>query len=517
MLASLRHIVRLIRLARILARHGTLDLLGLVGLGALAKALRPILPKPAPAIATLRRGQRIAAALQEMGPAFIKFGQTWSTRADLVGEEVAEDLAMLRDRLPPFPVEETRRAIEQAFSRPVADLFQSIDAVPVAAASIAQVHFAVTSDGREVAIKVLRPAIEQAFRRDIALFAWLARLAERTQPGMRRLRPVDVVKRFSDGTEREMDLTLEAAAASELADNFRDDPLYLVPAVDWSRTATRVLTLERVHGLNIADRPGLIAAGIDLEALVTNLLRVFLLQVFRDGFFHGDMHPGNLLVRDDGALVAVDFGIMGRLDLPSRRYLAELMLAFLRRDYVRAAEIHFEAGYVPADQSLAAFAQACRAMGEPVLGRPANEISIARFLAQLLRTTERFKMETQPQLLLLQKTMVVVEGVARSIEPSVVFWEKAEPVIAEWIRDNLGPVRQAADGARRALAALRRLPGLVDEAEGLLAESRRNGLRLHPETVQALSSQRRPYRSIEVVLAMIAGAALLALGYCAGG
>jgi ubiquinone biosynthesis protein len=513
---SLRNLLRLLRLTRILARYGSLDLLNLVGFGSLGRMLARLLPGPPPVITALRRGQRIAAALQELGPAFIKFGQTWSTRADLVGEEIAADLAMLRDRLPAFPVAETRAAIGRSLGRPADELFRSIEEDPIAAASIAQVHRAVTADGREVAVKVLRPGIEAAFRRDIALFLWLARLAERTQPRMRRLRPVDVVRRFAEGTEREMDLTLEAAAASEVRDNFAGDPGYRVPAVDWSLTAPRVLTLERVGGIGIAERDALLAAGVDLEALVGNLLRIFLLQVFRDGFFHGDMHPGNLFVEPSGTIVAVDFGIMGRLDLASRRYLAELMLAFLRRDYWRAAEVHFEAGYVPADQPLDTFAQACRAIGEPVLGRPANEISIARFLAQLLRTADRFKMEAQPQLLLLQKTMVVAEGVARGIDPTVVFWEKAEPVIAEWIRDNLGPLARGVELGRRALQALARIPSLVADTERLVDEARRNGLRLHPDTVRALA-ERRGVRPIHWPWAALAGAVLLALGYCAAG
>ncbi|MSO64983.1 MAG: 2-polyprenylphenol 6-hydroxylase [Alphaproteobacteria bacterium] len=483
--------LRLTHIARVLARYGSADLLNFVGAGPWpARIARFLFPGPSALTARRRRGERIAAALQELGPAFIKLGQTWSTRADLIGEEIAGDLALLRDRLPPFPTAEARAAIEKDLGRPIAELFAHIDDEPLAAASIAQVHSAVTSDGRPVAVKVLRPGIEQAFRHDIDLFLWLAQLAERSQPAMRRLRPVAVIRRFAESTEREMDLTLEAAAASEIRQNFEGDPTYQVPAVDWERTGRRVLTAERMSGINIADRDALVGAGIDLGDVVGHLLRSFMLQVFRDGLFHGDMHPGNLFVDAEGHLIAVDFGIMGRLEFDDRRYLAELMLAFLRRDYWRVAEVHFEAGYVPFDQSLESFAQACRAIGEPVLGRPASQISVARLLAQLLRTTEKFQMETQPQLLLLQKTMLVTEGVARSLDPSVIFWEKAEPVIAQWIRENLGPEARLREALKGPIQVLRRLPPLLAKAESLLHDARRQGLRLHPDTIRALAEHR---------------------------
>ncbi len=510
MLRPIRHILRLIRIAHTLARHDALFLLDMLGYGRWPRRLgRIFLPGPRAGVRDLRQGQKLVAALEALGPAFIKFGQTMSTRPDLVGDDFAGDLAYLRDRLAPFPGERAIATIEAAFDAPLDALFASFDEVPVAAASIAQVHYAVTDDGREVAVKVLRPGIHRAFRRDIELFRWLARIVQATQPAMRRLKPVEVVDKFAESSYREMDLTLEAAAASELAQNFADDPTYRVPAVDWQRTAPGVLTLERISGISLGSRDALIDAGIDLDTVVTNLLAAFLHQVFRDGFFHGDMHPGNLFADAEGNILAVDFGIMGRLDLKNRRYLADLMLAFLTRDYWRAAEVHFEAGYVPAHQSLDAFAQACRAIGEPILGKPADEISIARLLAQLLRTTEQFQMETQPQLLLLQKTMVVAEGVARSLDPEVVFWEKAQPVIEEWIDSAMGPAARLRESAASTLRVLRRLPVVIDNAETLASDIAENGLKLHPETVREIAREQARQRRLTNRLIAVFGIALL--------
>ena len=356
-------------------------------------------------------------ALQELGPSFVKFGQSLSTRADLVGEDLAADLAELQDHLPPFPSHQARDIIAREFDLPIEELYSEFDDEAIAAASIAQVHYAVTAEGRHVAVKILRPGVEQAFQRDLDLFYWFAEIMERLQPAFRRLRPVDIVRTFNETVDLEMDLRLEAAAASELAEQFENDPNYRVPEIDWQRTQRQVLTAERIHGIPIDDRESLIDAGHDLEEIAGKVLVIFLKQVFRDGFFHADMHAGNLFVDENGNIVAVDFGIMGRLDRESRRFVAELLLAFLVGDYRRAAEVHFEAGYVPAHESVEAFTQACRSIGEPHtrqagqrdLGGPAS--------AQLFRITETFAMPTQPQLLLLQKTMMMVEGACRRLAP----------------------------------------------------------------------------------------------------
>ncbi len=510
MFRALRNLFRLFRIVRTLGRHDALFLLRVINLGGLVPLLRLVF-WPRRAARRMRPGERIAAALQDLGPAFIKFGQTWSTRPDLIGPEIAADLASLRDRLTPFPTSLAIATIERELGKPLATIFSAFGE-PVAAASIAQVHYAVTSDGREVAVKVLRPGIEQRFQRDIDLFFWLAGIAERNVPAMQRLKPVAVVQKFAEGTIIEMDLTLEAAAADEVGENFTGDPTYQVPAVDWERTSQRVLTLQRVSGISIADHAAMAAAGVDSQVVVRNLLWGFLHQVFRDGFFHGDMHPGNLFVDTEGNILAVDFGIMGRLDLQSRRYLADLMLAFLTRDYRRVAEVHFEAGYVPAHKSLDAFAQACRAIGEPVLGRPAHEVSIARLLGQLLRTTETFAMETQPQLLLLQKTMVVAEGVARSLDANVVFWELAQPVIEEWMWETLGPAARIRDTFTSGMDMARRLPEMVNTAEKVFADASAHGVRLHDDSLRTImADNRRRDRRIQLLLAGVVGLLLAVL------
>ena len=426
MFSSARNIYRLFGIARTLARHDALIPLE-------TAAIAPGLVRAAKFLARKetagRPGMRLAAALQELGPSFIKLGQALSTRSDFLGDEVAADLSELQDHLPPFSGEEARATIARELDADMDSLFQSFDDVPIAAASIAQVHFAVTSDGEEVAVKVLRPGIEQAFGRDFELFQWLASLAERTRPELRRLKPLEIIRTFEETVRMEMDLRLEAAAAGELAENFTGDTSFRVPLVDWSRTARRVMTLERVGGIPIDERQALIDAGHKPDEILKKSAAAFFKQVFQDGYFHADQHPGNLFVSAGGDIVAVDFGIMGRLDKPTRRYLGEMLMNFLNRDYRRVAEIHFEAGYVPADKSVEAFAQACRSIAEPILDRPQNEISIARLLSQLFQVTETFEMETQPQLLLLQKTMLVAEGVGRKIYPEANMWFLAQPLI----------------------------------------------------------------------------------------
>ncbi|MGH6990064.1 MAG: 2-polyprenylphenol 6-hydroxylase, partial [Stellaceae bacterium] len=405
-----RHLARLLSIAVILARYdAAFPLARVQGAGWLVFVFRLFRRRDA-ALRALRPGQRLALALNRMGPSFIKLGQALSTRVDLIGEEMAADLSHLQDRLPPFPSEAARRMIERELGQPIAVLYAHFDDEPVAAASIAQVHFARTTEGEEVAVKVLRPGIAQAMARDIELFQWLAQLGERWQPSLRRLKPVAVVGMLAETVRIELDLRMEASAAAELRDNFADDDKFRVPRIDWARTGRHVLTLERVGGIRVDDRAALLAAGFDPRELLARAAASFFYQVFRDGFFHADMHPGNLFIDDSGALVVVDFGIMGRLDRTTRFYLADMLVGFLNGDYRRVAEVHFEAGYVPSEQSLDAFAQAARAIGEPIFGRPLQEISLGRLLAQLFQVTEQFAMETQPQLLLLQKTIVLVEG-----------------------------------------------------------------------------------------------------------
>jgi ubiquinone biosynthesis protein len=484
---SLRHAARLAGIAIILARHDALFLFepvaGAMPLLQLARFFRR-------RGGAARPGQRLAAAFQEIGPAFVKLGQMLATRADLLGDEVAADLAMLQDRLPPFPAGEARALIEAEFGCPLESLFQAFDDVAVAAASIAQVHFAVTGEGREVAVKILRPGIVDAFARDLALLMWLGRLIERTRPALRRLKPVEIARTLAQSVEIEMDLRFEAAAASELAENFAGDAAFHVPRVDWRRTGRRVLTTDRIAGIKVDDRTALIAAGHDIGALLRKAAEAFFNQVFRDGFFHADLHPGNMFVEPDGAIAVVDFGIMGRLDRDTRFFLADMLVGFLSGDYRRVAEVHFTAGYVPPGRSVDEFAQACRSVGEPILGRPLAEISIARLLAQLFQVTEQFEMETQPQLLLLQKTMVLVEGVGRQLDPTVNIWALARPLIETWMQDNRGPEAQLRRRLGSLVEMVERLPKLIENADDLVRKWAEEGIVMHAETLAANAARR---------------------------
>ena len=503
-----RNLARLSQIAWTLARHDALaPLEGVAGMApilALARLARRRSPVP------MRPGERLASALQALGPSFIKLGQALSTRADLVGEEIAGDLSALQDRLPPFPAAEARASIAEELGASVESLFQSFDDTPVAAASIAQVHLAVTSEGQPVAVKVLRPGIKAAFARDLDLFLWIAHLVERTQPSLRRLKPTAVVSTFADTVRLEMDLRFEAAAAAELRQNLAGDPDFRVPVIDWRRTAKQVLTSERVAGIPIDERERLIAAGHEPRAILEKAANAFFKQVFRDGFFHADLHPGNLFVAEDGAIVAVDFGIMGRLDRRTRFYLADMLLGFLTGDYRRVAQVHFDAGYVPQRQSLEAFAQACRSIGEPILERPLHEISLARLLAQLFEVTEQFEMETQPQLLLLQKSMLVAEGVGRRLDPTVNMWSLARPLIENWMRENRGLEARIVDAAAGAAELFERLPSLVRNLEGAVSLLAEQGLALDDEAIGALRERREAAFMMSLPLWIVA-LALLAI------
>lgn len=487
---NLNNILRLLSIIKVVSKYDAffiLDHLGSVYASTAKIIARIIFPRPIRESKKMRQGQKLAKVLQELGPSFIKFGQTWSTRPDLIGDTIAEDLSELRDRLPPFSTKKVYKIIEKSFSKSVDQLFSSFESAPVAAASIAQVHFAVTQSGKKVAVKVLRPGIEEAFRKDIEFFRWIATIIDSTQSYADRLKPLKIIEKFEETTLNEMDLSIEAASASQLKENFSSEDYYLVPSVEWELTSVKVLTTERVNGISIGNREELIKSGVDRETLVENLLKSFLLQVFRDGFFHADLHQGNLFADSAGRILPVDFGIMGRMDLDNRFFLAELMLAFLKRDYKKVAEVHFEAGYVPKNQSIDAFALSCRAIGETFLGKPANEVSIGRLLYQLLRTSEAFKMETQPQLLLLQKTLVVAEGVARTIEPKIVLWDKAQNIIENWIVENLGYKTQFKNNLERTIRNLRKFPRLVEKLESSLDQVSDKGIIIHPKTIANLN------------------------------
>lgn len=456
------HIWRLLSWGRTLARHGALR----------GIERDPNTPGPVRRLVRLARFGTFqpsvpdyANAFRAIGPAAIKLGQSLATRPDLVGDEAATNLLTLQDSLPPVPFEAIRREIEGSFGVPLEKVFASFDPVPVGAASIAQVHKAVTSDGRTVAVKVLRPGIRQRFARDIETYEWAAAHLEALGGEAARLRPRLTIENFRRWTNRELDLRREAASASELAAAMKGFEGYEIPAIDWDRTNGRVLTVEWVDGIKISDIDALKAAGHDLSKLASRLVLAFLTQAISAGFFHADMHQGNLFVKADGTIVAIDFGIMGRIDRRARQWLAEILYGLTTGNYRRVAEIHFEAQYVPSHHSVDEFATALRAVGEPMRGKPVSELSVGQMLDGLFAITRDFDMQTQPHLLLLQKTMVMVEGVATQLHPQINMWDVSAPYVRSWIRDELGPEAALADRLREDFGTLLRLPDLVRRLE----------------------------------------------------
>ncbi len=457
---------------------------------------------------------RISTALSMLGPSYIKLGQFLSTRPDVIGVKRAFELKALQDRLPPFATTDARRIIREELGAPVEHLFTAF-AEPIAAASVAQVHKARTPDGRDVAVKILRPAIERRFAADIDSFGFAARMIERVSAQGRRLRPVDAVGMLEESMKHELDLRMEASALAEVAANTKGDPAFRVPKVDWQRTAKRVLTTEWIDGIPLSDVDAIRAAGINLNQLADTIIQSFLRHAIRDGFFHADMHQGNLMVERDGTLVALDFGITGRIGFKDQLFLAEILYGFITRNYKRIAEVHFEAGYVPDTKNVDDFAQALRAIGEPILDLPADQISMARLLTQLFEVTEQFDMVTQPQLLLLQKTMVVVEGVARTLNPNLNMWVTAEPVVKAWIERKLGPVgkiEQAADGVLSLGRMALQLPEVLSDAQKatrMLSDmAKGGGLRLDAATTSEIVRQQKDARRWQN-WAVVAGAAAL--------
>jgi len=508
-------LVRLVHAGYVMAREGVFGLVNLPDLP----------PAPRMAIRAARllerrsvRGKsadlRLSDALNRLGPSYVKLGQFLATRADVVGKEAAEELSSLQDRLPPFDHAEAVAAIEEQLERPLDEIFVEFEPA-IAAASIAQVHPAVieTRDGerKKVAVKVLRPGVSRRFKQDLDSYYMVARLAERFVPSARRLRPLAIVDTLARSVALEMDFRLEAAALSEMHENTERDPGFRVPQVDWLRSSKGILTMEWIDGRKLSDVPGLVQDGLDLNALGDNVIQSFLRHTLRDGFFHADMHQGNLFAEADGMLVAVDFGITGRLSVLERRFLAEILYGFITRNYRRVAEVHFEAGYVPADQDVEVFAQAIRAIGEPIHGQDASEISMARLLTQLFEVTDLFEMRTQPQLIMLQKTMVVVEGVARTLNPHLDMWRTADPVVREWIEQHLGPTGKLRDlgaGVNAISRLATDLPLFVDRIGRMSEELERmthKGLRFDPETAEAIGkAEARHTRSGRVALWVIA-------------
>ena len=527
MAGALLNLLRLVRAGIVLAGHGVRFVpkgtKAPLALHALRWATAPLRLLTWP----FRRGDPgggVAAALTSLGPSYIKLGQFLATRQDVISADLAADLGRLQDRMAPFADREARAAIEAALGGKIADHFTELGP-PVAAASIAQVHKAWIGAGAEkraVAVKVLRPGIERRFRRDLDSYYFAARQIERFHTASRRLKPIAVVGTLARTVQLEMDLRLEAAAISEMAEQIKQDQgaesaNFRVPAVDWRRTAKRVLTLEWIDGIPISDHARLRAAGFDLKALGLTVLRSFLRHAMRDGFFHADMHQGNLLVDASGTVVAVDFGIMGRLGPRERRFLAEILHGLITRDYRRAADVHYWAGYVPPHHPVETFAQALRAIGEPIHGKTAEEISMADLLGQLFAYTEVFDMQTRPELILLQKSMVIAEGVASSLDPGLNMWVAAEPIANVWIEQNLGPagrLKEAGEGLQTFGNVLADAPALLAQAERTVrafGEVAASGVRLDDDTVARLSAaEARAGRSGRVAL-WIGALSLLAL------
>ncbi|MGO1119020.1 2-polyprenylphenol 6-hydroxylase [Rhodovibrionaceae bacterium A322] len=519
---------RLLRIATVLAKHDVLAALDVHGLVPaplrLLRRLGRIGRKPVPG----RPGEKLARALRELGPSFTKLGQFLATRADIVGDEMAQDLSELQDRLPPFSWEAARQTLEEELGQPVEELFESFDQTPVSAASIAQVHFAVTrplsleevseddenadpDQPREVAVKILRPGIKRAVEHDLNLFYWFAELAERGNPKLKRFKPVEVVELFEETIRLEMDFRMEASAASELAANFADDDSYQVPQVDWERTSQRILTQSRLSGIRLDDKEALLAAGHDTKDVLERTAAIFFKQVFRDGFFHGDQHPGNMFVLADGSIGAVDFGIMGRLDRKHQAFLADMLLATLSQDYKKLAQVQADAGMLPDNQSMDLYAQALRAVCEPIFGQPLSRISFARLLGQLLRLSESFSLPVQPQLVLLQKNMLMAEGVSRKLDPTLNIWLLAEPLIVDWMKETRGPRAQIENTAEQFLRIAERLPATLGHLETLLETTTQGGIKLHPETARQFRSGRGWSRLVPWAALALSAAALLAV------
>ena len=504
---------RLLRIVRVLVRHGLDEFVFSLSLLRPYRFVLWLFPGFWFRERSVDRGQRLREALEELGPVFVKFGQALSTRPDLIPPDIAAELTRLQDDVSPFPGELAKTVVERSLQAPLFEHFESFDLEPLASASVAQVHCATLKDGSEVVVKVLRPGIETVIDQDLALLYQIARLAERHWPPAKRLRPLEVVADYDKTVHDELDMMREGANASQLRSNFPDSQMIYVPKVYWEHSRREVLVMERIEGIPIRDIDAIKEAGVDLRKLAHNGVEIFFTQAFRDGFFHADMHPGNIFVGKDGQYRAVDFGIMGTLGESDKQYLAENLLAFFNRDYRAVALAHLRAGWVPATTRVDEFEAAVRTVCEPIFARPISEISFGHLVVRLFQVARRFDMPVQPQLVLLQKTLLNIEGLGRQLYPDLDLWETAKPYLERWMRDQIGP-RAFIKTLRRELPAvlplLPELPGLMHE---LLRRQRDGELYFRTEDnaereslQRALNNTERQRNGLTVGAALLLGA-----------
>lgn len=509
-------VIRLFRIHVVLTRHGLDEIIFATHLLRPFRFLLYLAPWFWFRDRSIPRGVRIRRALEDLGPIFVKFGQMLSTRRDLVPADIADELARLQDRVPPFPGEVARRLVERALGQPVAELFAEFGAEALASASIAQVHAARLHDGREVVVKVLRPGVERVIRHDVDLLYLIARLAQRYWPDGRRLRPVEVVAEYEKTVFDELDLLREAANAAQLRRNFEGSPLLYVPEVHWPLTRRNVMTLERIRGVPVSNTGELVTRGVNMKRLAERGVEIFFTQVFAHNFFHADMHPGNIFVDTSEPeyprYIAVDFGIIGTLLPQDQYYLAANFIAFFNRDYRKVAELHVASGWVPEGTRVDEFETAIRTVCEPIFDKPLKEISFGQLLVRLFQTARRFNMEVQPQLVLLQKTLLNIEGLGRELYPDLDLWQTAKPFLERWMRDQTS-LRSAARRLRRDWPQIRRaLDELPALAMAVLRELRAGELKLRWESagLDALQAALRANRRHSFLAA--AGAGLLVAG-----
>lgn len=502
-------VLRLLYINRVLVRHGLDEIILATHLFRPFRFVLYLLPWYWLRARQMPRAVRIRRALEDLGPIFVKFGQALSTRPDLLPPDIAEELTRLQDSVPPFPGLEARMIIERAYGKPLNEIFEEFDDIPLGSASIAQVHVARLCGGREVVVKVVRPTIEKTIQRDLGLLYVLADLAGRYWKEARRLRPREVVAEYEKTILGELDLMREAANASQLRRNFAGSDMLYVPEIYWTHARRNVMVMERISGVPISDIGMLRQQGVDLKRLAERGVEIFFTQVFRDNFFHADMHPGNIFVSPQGKYIAVDFGIMGTLSSDDQRYLAENLLAFFNRDYRRVAELHVQSGWVPAETRVDEFESAVRAVCEPIFERPLKDISFGYLLLRLFQTAQRFNMEVQPQLVLLQKTLLNIEGLGRELYPDLDLWTTAKPFLERWMREQVGVRAFFKKLREQAPQWAEKLPYLPTLVYDVLKQAHDAKLRIEWKTDELEKIRVEIKRSMRRTFAAVVGAALI--------